>query len=167
MKGPGEQGKGVNSTAYTVPDLIMAFTNDDQIAEVTAAMGIFDAEGLLPDDHIPAGYISNVAHWIYMRGTVAFEVLHCQTKNYFKPNDHSNSTYIRILFNDAVYPVVSCQSGPGRSCPLADYAALIKSKCEAAGNFNDFCNVTAPGHPTTVAGASFFTDLTLHLFSLS
>lgn len=31
----------------------MTFLNDGQISELTAALGIFDAEGNLPIDHIP------------------------------------------------------------------------------------------------------------------
>ncbi|KAF8859661.1 phosphoglycerate mutase-like protein, partial [Acephala macrosclerotiorum] len=70
-----------------------------------------------------------------------------------------NSTYIRILLNDAVYPVPSCQDGPGSSCLMSEYVALIKAKVEAAGDLVTRCNVTNAGAPTTVKGASFFTDL--------
>jgi hypothetical protein len=70
-----------------------------------------------------------------------------------------NQTYIRILLNDAVYPVPSCQNGPGKSCLMSDYVALIKSKVEAAGDLVTRCNVTAKDAPTSVKGASFFTDL--------
>ena len=48
MEGPGQQGKGLNCSTFTVPNLIMSFLNDGQISELTAAMGIFDAEGNFP-----------------------------------------------------------------------------------------------------------------------
>ena len=63
------------------------------------------------------------------------------------------------MLNDAVYPVPSCQDGPGKSCLMSDYVAFIGDKIEAAGNLHDRCNVTNPESPTSVKGASFFTDL--------
>ena len=93
-----------------------------------------------------------------MRGSVAFETLKCEVES---KHYSSNETYIRVLLNDAVYPIASCQNGPGKSCLLSEYAALIEKKNQDAGNFIDYCNVTEAGHPTTVAGASFFSDLSL------
>lgn len=153
--GPAQVGVGPNGTSFEIPRLIMAFMNDNQIAEMTAAMGIFDSEGLLPDDHIPAEHLYNVAHFITMRGTVAFEVMDCNVDN------ATNGPYIRVLFNDAVYPIVSCQNGPGRSCPLSDYLALIHKKIDEAGDFLDYCNVTDTARPEAATGATFFQDLSL------
>ena len=76
------------------------------------------------------------------------------------PTAASKDTYIRILFNDAVYPIPSCQSGPGKSCLLDSYATIVKTKLSNAGNLIERCNVTAAGSPTSYKGASFFTDLT-------
>ncbi|KAI1279767.1 histidine acid phosphatase [Xylaria sp. FL0933] len=71
----------------------------------------------------------------------------------------SNKTYVRIRINDAVYPVPSCQEGPGFSCLLSDYVKYIQDKYAAQSNWLTNCNVTTPGAPTKVLGASFFTDL--------
>ncbi|KAJ5809851.1 phosphoglycerate mutase-like protein [Penicillium pulvis] len=157
-EGPGQTGTGIDGESFTVPNLIMAFLNDNQIAEMTAAMGMFDNEAALPDTHIPANHLYNVAHFITMRGTVAFEALNCEITSGHKT---SNETYLRVLFNDAVYPLPNCKNGPGKSCLLSEYATFIEKKNKAAGNFIDYCNVTESGHPETVAGASFFTDLSL------
>lgn len=157
-KGPGQTGIDADGNTFTVPNLIMAFLNDNQIAEMVAAMGIFDDETPLSTTHIPKHHLYNVAHFITMRGTVAFEILNCQAVS----KHHSSAgPYIRVLFNDAVYPIASCHDGPGKSCSLSDYVALLKKKSHAAGDFNTYCNVTASGHPETVVGASFFTDLSL------
>lgn len=153
--GPGQVGVGANGTGFSIPNLIMAFTNDNQLAEMTAAMGIFDFEAPLPGDHIPTHHLYNVAHFITMRGTVAFEVMDCNI------NKAIGGPHIRILFNDAVYPIASCQNGPGRSCSLSDYISLIDKKIDEAGDFLDYCNVTEAGHPEAAAGASFFGDLSL------
>lgn len=157
-KGPGQTGTAADGSKFDIPSLIMAFLNDNQIAEMTAAMGIFDNEDPLPINRVPGNHLYNIAHWITMRGTVAFETLNCQIGS----GHHSaNETYIRVLFNDAVYPIANCHGGPGKSCLLSDYLAFIQKKSKAAGNWIDYCNVTASGHPKTVAGASFFSDLSL------
>lgn len=77
-----------------------------------------------------------------------------------RPASGTNATYIRIKLNDAVYTLPSCQSGPGKSCLLGDYAQFISDKYAAEGNWVKNCNVTTAGAPTTVQGASFYTDLT-------
>ncbi|KAJ5496093.1 hypothetical protein N7539_001209 [Penicillium diatomitis] len=134
-----------------------------KIAEMTSAMGIFDNEKPLPLDRVPENRLYNVAHFITMRGTVAFETMNCQVGS---GRRSGNETYVRILLNDAVYPVANCQRGPGKSCLLSDYLALIKKKSQAAGNWNTYCNVTQPGHPEKVGGASFFKDLSLDFLTL-
>jgi hypothetical protein len=71
----------------------------------------------------------------------------------------TNQTYIRILINDAVYVVPSCQDGPGRSCLMSEYVALVENKVAAAGDLRTRCNVTNTASPTVLKGASFFTNL--------
>jgi hypothetical protein len=87
-----------------------------------------------------------------MRGTVAFEVMDCATKS---RGTSSNETYLRILFNDAVYPIAGCHSGPGKSCSLSAYASIIQKKMNEAGKFQDYCNVTESSDPEDVLGARF------------
>lgn len=70
-----------------------------------------------------------------------------------------NQTFVRILLNDAVYPVPSCQGGPGKSCLLSKYAETVKGKLESVGDLKERCNVTASGTPSSLQGASFFTNL--------
>jgi len=238
LEGPGQQGTGTNGT-FTLPNLLMSFLNDNQLAQMTSILGIFPDEKL-PIDHFPGAHLYDVSHWITMRGTVAFEVLNCSpsapkptttasfsssttgsliptstgsasdsittspptstglanstsvggssttvvirtvtvtdsdcdaptstpssawASHKFKRTTPTNEVYIRIILNDAVYPVLDCQSGPGNSCPLSDYAAFIHAQNEAAGDFVNYCNVTAAGHETSVPnGASFFTNLGL------
>ncbi|ESZ92241.1 hypothetical protein SBOR_7367 [Sclerotinia borealis F-4128] len=75
------------------------------------------------------------------------------------PSNSTRASYIRILLNDAIYPIQTCRSGPGSSCLLSDYAFIIKGKVLAAGDLPTRCNVTAASATTKVKGASFFTDL--------
>jgi len=72
---------------------------------------------------------------------------------------NGNQTYIRILLNDAVYPVPSCQDGPGKSCLLSSYKEYVEQKLEGVGDLKLRCNVTSAVTPATLKGASFFVDL--------
>lgn len=176
-QGPGVSGTFANLTSYTLPNILTAFMNDGQITELGAATGVWDHTKSLGDGtKIPHDYEYISSHFVTMRGTVAFERLNCIVPgNSTGPVPHSyrnissststNATYIRILLNDVVYPVHSCQSGPGSSCLLKDYSALIKTKVEEVGDLPTRCNVTASDAPTRVKGASFFTDLSLSWLS--
>lgn len=70
-----------------------------------------------------------------------------------------NETFVRIRINEAVYPVPSCQDGPGKSCSVAKYAKYVSEKLEAIGSFAELCNATDPATPKKVLGASFLTNL--------
>ncbi|APA14442.1 hypothetical protein SS1G_06333 [Sclerotinia sclerotiorum 1980 UF-70] len=178
-QGPVINGTSTNGSIFTLPSILTAFMNDGQIAELGAVTGVWDNTTSLGDGtKIPREYEYISSHFVSMRGTVAFERMNCAisenaTSTSFAssaPNSYrkttlsstsTNATYIRILLNDVVYPVHSCQSGPGSSCLLSDYSALIKGKVDKAGNLPTRCNVTVSGAPTKVKGASFFTDLSL------
>lgn len=74
----------------------------------------------------------------------------------------TNATYIRIKLNDAVYTLPSCQDGPGKSCLLSEYVEFLSARYAAEGSWTENCNATAAAGgapPTTVLGASFYTDL--------
>lgn len=70
-----------------------------------------------------------------------------------------NETFVRIRLNEAVYAVPSCQDGPGKSCPVAEYAKYVSDKLEANGDFATICNATDPATPAEALGASFLTNL--------
>ncbi|KAF4554998.1 Histidine phosphatase-like protein 9 [Elsinoe fawcettii] len=149
--GPGVTARRTNGSDSALPPLLVAFTHDNQINELASITGIFDEQRPLDpkrrdDDRI---YISSNIN--PMRGTVTFERLNC-----------GGQINVRLRLNDAVYPVPFCSSGPGRSCPLAEYAALVKKKSVAAGPFSQFCNVPEDKVvKTPTGGVTFFTDLTL------
>jgi hypothetical protein len=70
-----------------------------------------------------------------------------------------NSTYIRILLNDAVYTVPGCADGPGKSCLMSSYKTFVGDRLAKAGDLKSRCNVTLAGTPDTLKGASFLTNL--------
>ncbi|KAF9883844.1 hypothetical protein FE257_002735 [Aspergillus nanangensis] len=156
-----EQGPGVTANAGNettqLPPLIMAFTHDNQINELAWLLGVFDEQKALSAkkmDKKDRIYVSSQT--TPMRDTIAFERLTCSSKG-------KESVNVRILLNDAVYPVPSCQSGPGRSCPVDKYAKYVTQKREEYGSYASICglpeaNVTTAG---TDGAVTFFTDLNL------
>jgi acid phosphatase len=224
-QGPGFTGTYANGSSYTLPDLIMAFVNDGQLTEFSAAVGVFYDQTPPSGSGMPADWLYIASHFVSMRGTVALERLNCNVagskplsttststsataspassteaanfnhddclRQFLKssavipfcdtytaaintatinlpsyvskcsglslrisstcfcvvtPSTSAsiptasptsavtNQTYIRIHFNDAVYPVTACQEGPGRSCLLSTYVNLVAEEYNATGN---------------------------------
>lgn len=186
-QGPSITGTHANGTIFTLPKLLMAFMNDGQINQVVTAVGVFDNQAPLDPAVRDDSRLFMASRFGTMRGTIALERLNCLVKDKPISGPHNatttaaptgrptpparrcrtcgnpkpprNEAFIRIRLNDAVYPLPSCRDGPGASCRLADYAKYIAEKYKAQGNWAQNCNVTTPGSPTVVKGASFFTDL--------
>ncbi|KAG6010182.1 hypothetical protein E4U21_007659 [Claviceps maximensis] len=179
--GPGIRGRNIvgGRTDFRVPDLLTSFLNDGQLNQLVVASGIFDQEPQLPLDHMRNDRLWRSSHISPMRGTIAFERIHCTNQvrapeavdstSVSKREDQSaggsavtrpgNESFVRILLNDAVYPVPGCQDGPGRSCPVEEYIAYLSRKLEKNGHFADICNATDVATPKMILGASFFTNL--------
>lgn len=182
QEGPGINGTAADGGSFTLPDLLVSFLNDGQLVELISATGVFDDQPELSGTNITDSLFI-ASHFVTMRGTVALERLNCLvggsssngtssngTTLLARNNDlhprvgnttsSTNATYVRIKLNDAVYTLPSCKDGPGQSCLLSDYATYISDKYASEGNWVEKCNVTTADAPTTVQGASFYTDLT-------
>jgi len=151
------------NTTFIPPKIMAAFSNDGQINQIVAALGVFDDEPQLPGNmSLPDRKFRGL---VPMRGTVAFERLSCSdtssnfTYGYAQSSTGSNA-YMRIRLNEVVYPVVGCTSGPGSSCPLSQYQRIIEEKLADAGSFTKMCNVTDPSF-SSEPRATFFMDNTL------
>ncbi|KAK4575210.1 hypothetical protein LTR86_001062 [Recurvomyces mirabilis] len=132
VDGPNATYPNGNSSITFHPNpLIATFSNDGQVNQLAAAIGVFDQEPQLPATYIPQNRIFKSSNFVTMRGTVSFERLNCG----------SRGLYMRIKLNDEVYPVPYCQQGPGRSCPLIQYQSIIASKTKAAGDFEVACGI--------------------------
>ncbi|KAF2845550.1 acid phosphatase-like protein [Plenodomus tracheiphilus IPT5] len=146
--GPDVIYENGNST-FSPPKIMASFSNDGQINQIIAATGVFDGEPQLPGDRILPNRLFRASRLTPMRGTVAFERLSCSPSStytsYAYPQGRSNNqTYMRIRFNEVVYPVFGCTSGPGSSCPLSQYEAIIGKKLTTAGSLTKLCNTTNP-----------------------
>lgn len=163
--GPNATYTTKNST-FVPPKIMANFANDGQINQMIAALGIFDDEPQLPGNMTLPDRKFKSSRLTSMRGTVAFERLSCaaSSSNATYGNDHEpargSEAYLRVRLNDVVYPVVGCISGPGQSCPLSQYQAIINGKLAEAGSFTKMCNVTDASFASEPR-ANFFMDNTL------
>ncbi|KAF3063673.1 Repressible acid phosphatase [Daldinia childiae] len=157
-------GIGVDGSTFNIPKLLVSFLNDGQLTELVTASGVFDRQPALSAIRKDNNRLWVGSRYVSMRGTIAFERLNCVVKSDNGPKAYPsggfNETYLRIRLNDAVYPIPSCDNGPGSSCKLSDYARYVAEKYAAEGDWITNCNVTVTEDtPTTVKGASFFTDI--------
>jgi len=153
VSGPNTSYTNANSSTPFRPNpLIATFTNDGQINQLAAAIGVFDDQAPLPATHIPANRTFKASNFVPMRGTIGFERLNCGHKG----------VYMRIKLDDQVYPVPYCQQGPGRSCPLKRYQSIIANKSAAFGDFEVACGIANSSVvPIGQDKTTFLTDLSL------
>ncbi|EKG22508.1 Histidine phosphatase superfamily clade-2 [Macrophomina phaseolina MS6] len=149
--GPGATYVDGDGAAWAPPPLVAAFTNDGQVSQLAAAVGVFDGLPDLPGDRLLANRTFRASSFVTMRGTVGFERLNCG----------STGTFLRVKLNDVVYPVSGCDGGPGRSCELEAYGELIERKLEAVGGFREVCNVTDTTVPEGEEKTTFLWDRAL------
>ncbi|KAI0024417.1 histidine acid phosphatase [Xylariomycetidae sp. FL0641] len=152
-EGPSITGKKADGSSFQLPKLLVSFLNDGQLTEIITASGVFDDQTPLSTTEVDDDRLFIASHLVPMRGTIAFERLNCSS-------DSTDDAYVRIRLNDAVYPLPSCQDGPGSSCLLEDYVSYLAKKYEDQGDWITNCDVEVVDEtPTKVKGASFYTDL--------
>ncbi|KAJ5930287.1 hypothetical protein N7466_005780 [Penicillium verhagenii] len=111
--------------------MFWSFAHDADITPVIAALGIDVPENALPNTTIPFPNPYRVADIVPMGGHLTLERMTCNATTTTKAG-----TYVRAILNEAVVPYSSCQSGPGYSCPLASFSAIVdkaptyKAKCD-------------------------------------
>ncbi|CAK7214430.1 acid phosphatase pho5 [Sporothrix bragantina] len=108
--------------------------HDNNITPVVAALGIDVPANPLPNDTVPFPSPYRAADIVPMGGHLTFERLTCNATA-----ASPAGVYVRVVLNEAVVPLNLCQSGPGYSCPLANYSAIIDN----IPKFDETCNTTA------------------------
>lgn len=97
------------------------------------------------EQHLPITHIAHARKWRKsqvspMGGRIIFELLSCNTNN-----NHSDSSapqkFVRININDGITLIPDCKSGPGGSCPLAEFAVRTKKRGEEVGDFRELCGL--------------------------
>jgi hypothetical protein len=94
------------------------------------------------DEHLPITHIQHDRKWRKsqvspMGGRIIFELLSCTTGNSSKPEK-----FVRLNINDGITSLPDCNSGPGQSCPLAEFAARTKKKGEEVEDFREICDLS-------------------------
>ncbi|KAL6249948.1 acid phosphatase pho5 [Rhinocladiella similis] len=114
------------------------FAHDANITPVLAALGLDVPSSPLPNNSIPFPNPYRVADMVPMGGHLVLERLSCNATAVSK-----SGTFVRAVLNEAVVPWPKCQSGPGYSCPLEDFAKIV----DQIPSFVDTCGVAKAGYP--------------------
>jgi acid phosphatase len=155
VDGPNATYTNSDGSTFVPPNLIASFSNDGQISQLVAAIGVFENQPQLPANTSLPSRLFKASNVITMRGTIGFERLSCSG------GEKDNAEFLRIRLNDVVYPVAGCHDGPGQSCALKKYQAIVKSKLDSAGDIAKLCNVTNPAILQGQNSTTFFTDVKL------
>ncbi|KAJ5875651.1 3-phytase B [Penicillium subrubescens] len=116
------------------------FAHDTNITPILAALGISSPAEDLPVDKIPFPSTYEIGDIMPMGGHLTLERMSCNATVATE-----KGVYVRVVLNEAVVPFTSCQEGPGFSCSLANYTAMMN---QILPDFVSECkiNSTLPQH---------------------
>lgn len=115
----------------------LSFSHDTDIEIYHAALGLIVSDNLLPTDHIPFPNPYEHAQIVPQSARVYTEKYSCK-----------GESYVRYIINDAVVPISSCATGPGFSCPIADFEEHLSERI-AKADIRTTCQV--PSNQSTTA----------------
>jgi acid phosphatase len=116
--------------------LFFSFVHDGDIAPMITALDVINDEEHLPITHIPHARKWRKSQVSPMGGRIIFELMSCQKKD-----TPGLEKFVRLNINDGITAIPDCQSGPGKSCPLSQFAARTKRKGEEVGDFRQLCGL--------------------------
>ncbi|KAJ6502198.1 phosphoglycerate mutase-like protein [Mycena sanguinolenta] len=164
--GPGQTTPGGN---ITPPALIMGFTHDNNLPPVISALGLWntsDFPGVYPlslEKPNPLRKFRS-SYLVAFRGYVALERLACSSAQSHKtvhvagapPANVTTTQFVRVRVDRAPVAIPGCTSGPGSSCPLAQFTTYVdQTRAEASGDFVQVCGLQNAANAT--GEASFLT----------
>ncbi|GLB03195.1 acid phosphatase pho5 [Aspergillus tubingensis] len=101
--------------------LFFNFAHDSNITPIITALGIATPTTPLNKTRIPFPPSAwSVQDIVPMGGRLTIERMNC-TDSALAPG----GIFVRLVLNEAVVPLEDCQSGPGYSCPLDEYAGFV------------------------------------------
>ncbi|KAL5118222.1 hypothetical protein ACEQ8H_003894 [Pleosporales sp. CAS-2024a] len=118
--------------------LFFSFVHDGDIAPLMTALDILNDPFPLPVTHILHERRWRKSQIAPMGGRIIFELLSCHDAENAAPRP---AKYVRLNINDGITAIPDCQSGPGRSCPLQQFAARTRKKGQESGNFGSLCGL--------------------------
>ena len=115
-----------------------------------SALRLFPDREDLPTTHVAKKRVWRTSQIAPMGGRIIFERLQCSTSTTGGGEVPSEETFVRINVNDGIVPFGNCDSGPGRSCPLAHFTDTVRARGSAIGDFRTMCGLAsdAPGRIT-------------------
>ena len=124
----------------------MSFVHDGDVVPMLAALGLFSEEdGGLPVTRREDGRKWRMSQVVPMNGRVIFERLTCQTplKGVAQEDNKTSGKrdFVRININDGIVAVPGCDDGPGHSCPLGEFLAMVRRRGREIGDFGEICGV--------------------------
>ena len=105
---------------------------------------MFSALDVINDDqHLPITHIPHDRKWRKsqvspMGGRIIFELLSCKTSS---NNQNTQERFVRLNVNDGITALPDCHSGPGKSCPLKEFAERTKRKGKELQEFKTLCGL--------------------------
>ncbi|KAH0555685.1 hypothetical protein GP486_006372 [Trichoglossum hirsutum] len=131
----------------TAGPLFFSFVHDSDIVAMVAALGIFTDSEKLPIDRVPDKRRWRTSQMTPMGGRVIFERLACSHPRASSDDDDDDDDaeqqlYVRVNVNDGIVEIPHCGSGPGSSCPLERFVALVAQRGAEAGDFREKCNLS-------------------------
>lgn len=116
--------------------IVLGFTHDSDIEMYISTLGLLNPLEALPTDHVPFPNPYQHSQIVPQGARLVTEKLSC-----------NGESYVRFLLNDAVYPLQTCQSGPGFSCKLSDFESYVESRINGL-SYRDQCKVQTPDEVT-------------------
>ncbi|KAL1859861.1 hypothetical protein Plec18167_006333 [Paecilomyces lecythidis] len=150
--GPGNPYAGamgwlwLNATANLLQNgpesgsMFLSFAHDGDIAPLLVALDILSDR--VNDPHLPTSHIATDRVWrtatvLPMGGRITFERLSCGSSGVTLAED----VFIRVNINDGIVSLPDCSSGPGSSCPLAEFLKFVRRRKEEVGDFAEVCGL--------------------------
>ncbi|KAL8925020.1 MAG: hypothetical protein Q9208_003704 [Pyrenodesmia sp. 3 TL-2023] len=123
--------------------LFFSFVHDGDMIPMLAALDLFPSNKHLPVTHRPKSRTWHTSQVVPMNGRIIFERLTCNSspKSLWNANTNAGEQFVRINVNDGIVAFPGCSTGPGSSCPLEDFLALVCRRQKKIGNFRQICGL--------------------------
>ena len=117
--------------------------HDGDIAPFLVALDMFkdpkhDPE--LPTTHVAKDRVWKTSSVMPMGARIILERLTCPSPTLDDKTQPSDK-YVSININDKVKPLPYCRSGPGFSCPLAEFTSHVQRRGQEVGDFGEMCGL--------------------------
>lgn len=113
--------------------------HDGDIAPFLTALDIFKDtkyDPSLPTTHVAKDRAWRTSSVMPMSARITLERMTCPS-----PQSEQEHTFVRININDKIKPLPYCKSGPGLSCPLAEFVSHVRRRGLEVGEFGEVCGM--------------------------